>query len=217
VRIAGTIQDSEFPIFSPNGTLLAQTDVDVTFDGIYQNETVNLQPFVAGVMNPTPRSFLQGFLQLDLPLNESFGDLDFQGTVAGTPFPDVPGTSRLAQQTLLRANVGGGYWLYLSDTASYLNALGAMVELHYTTTLNDSDVIQAAQRNFGDIDSDGIDETLDLAFGNLNNRVDSLNLTLGIPAQIGMTRIINAVVLPLRLGADRGYDAEYTLIVDRMF
>ncbi|MGE3777494.1 MAG: hypothetical protein AB7F89_09945 [Pirellulaceae bacterium] len=217
VRIGGAIQDTNFPVFSPGGALLVQTNVNVTFDGIYRNQTVNLQPFLAGVAYPTSRTFLQGFAQLDLPLNESYGDLSFQGVVAGTPFADVPGSSRLAQQTLLRLNVGGGVWFYHAPEAAYLRAAGGLVELHYTTTLNDSDVIRATQRNFGDLDQDGTDETLDLSFGNVNNRVDSLNITAGIPVQVGLTRIMNAVVVPLREGADRGYDAEYVLIVDRMF
>ncbi len=84
--------------------------------------------------------------------------------------------------------------------------------MHYTTTLNDADIIGPIT-----VAPDlGIGEQ-NLRVGNLANRVDSLNLTIGTQATIHKTNFSNGFSVPIRTGTDRGYDFEYSLSINRAF
>ena len=217
VQISGLLDDANFSRFNPDGSLLFQLPppgVRIEFDGFYKNQTVGLQPFLAALCTPTSQTWMQGFLQFDVPVNESDGDLSLAGNVLGIPIPAGPGVGKLGLQTLMRVNLGAGVWLYENRNARYLKAVGAQIEGHYTTTLQDADLNEVS-RPIPPVP--GLASSLDLAFGNAANRVDSVNMTIGIPVQIAKTTIYNGFVVPLRDAFDRGFDFEYMLGFDRQF
>ncbi|MCA9071151.1 MAG: hypothetical protein KDA84_19620 [Planctomycetaceae bacterium] len=86
--------------------------------------------------------------------------------------------------------------------------MAAIAELHYTTTLEDADIInfqpEPALFNSGQDDFEG-----PTRIGNLSNRVDILNLTLGSTLQLGSSTTLGvAYVAPLRNELDRTFDGE---------
>jgi hypothetical protein len=197
---------------------VSEFPLDLTFEQIIQNQTVNLSPFIAALWRPTPRWFAQGFLQFDLPLNRSRGEISLDafevvindsGDEVYERLGDFRAIDKLKQQTLMRFNIGTGYWFYKDETGNWLTGLAGMIELHYTTTLNKATV--SSHPNV--IDAEDIDEdapTVNLLTGNLANRVDSLNLALGVPMEFGQVLINHGFVVPLRSDFDKGFDFEYS-------
>jgi hypothetical protein len=81
-----------------------------------------------------------------------------------------------------------------------------VVEFHYTTTLQDARFVQSQRPE-------------SLAFGNLANRLDIHNLTLGVELLLGARSTLHvAGVIPLDpLGFDRQFDGEFLVQLDRFF
>ena len=179
-----------------------------------ENSTFNLSPYVAYLWTPQPRVFTQGFLQVDFPLNSS--DTVITGT-SGTPsdpFILAPVQGAIDQQTLMRINTSVGYWLLQRPQARLLKGWAGVVELHYTTTLENADVNQASipvaqlQRPPGQSTL-----TTDVFLGSLSNRSDLLNLTAGSHFLIGeRTSLGIAVVVPLRDDDDQAFDCELNVL-----
>lgn len=145
VSLSGLIDDPNYEVYDLDGTRYDDTvNVnDLRFRGVYKNETVNLSPFIAGLWTPTNRFFVQGFLQVDVPLNSSEATLTLNGEVEDVQVPPIDASDKIAQQTLMRINVGTGYWFYLADRNSnrWLRGIAGMFEVHHTTTLNDADIV----------------------------------------------------------------------------
>ena len=81
-----------------------------------------------------------------------------------------------------------------------------MVEFHYTTTLQDADVVA------GDVAGTAFQ------FGNFLNRVDVVNLTVGLQAEVsGCTSLRIGGVFPLDDNPERPFDAEIHVSLDRRF
>jgi hypothetical protein len=217
VRLTGNINDPAYEVYNPvNGAGPVVTgNMQLDFDGVYKNQTVNLMPFLAAIYRPTSCTFTQGFLQIDVPLNESDGRLALDASFDGTSFPPTPfdEQGQLAQQALLRLNWGAGIWLYQNRYASRLNGIAAMLELHYTTTLNDADIAGTTIATPLDVDGDGTDDNVDLRFGNAQNRSDVLNLAAGIPVVIGKTTIYNGFIVPLTERPCRGIVSSCRLLM----
>lgn len=153
---------------------------------VIQNDSVHISPFLGYLMTPTNRWFIQGFAQVDLPLNGN--DTIFTPVVDGTALPAM--VSSLDDQALLQLDIAAGYWIYLNPTADWLRGIASILELHYTTTLEDADLqtfsITAANTSYNAI------------FGNSANRVDIMNLTLGTAMRIRDRSTVSAgFVLPL--------------------
>ena len=218
---------ANFEIIEPE-VLFAFADVD--FDVLVKNETVNVSPFVSWLWLPHQRLFHQGFLQIDVPTNPSDGRIAVDGDVFpfidGDPFTqgiqpfflatipvDVAEAEDLFQQTLLRLNLGFGYWMYKNPAAPRLRSLAALLEVHYTTALEDARLFSA---NLFSFDFGG-PIPVDFAAGNGANRIDIVNLTLGFAAEVGQTTITNGFVLPLSKGDNKAFDMEYNLQVQRRF
>jgi hypothetical protein len=230
VRVTGLVNDPNYQIYDPNLTLAQNTQhgpangpvptgtsVLLRFNGLYSNQTVNLLPFLAFVWTPTENWFSQGFAQVDLPLNESTGTLGLKLVANGMTFADNladPARARLAEQTLLRLNYGFGRWLYRSNDG-FLTALAAVIEFHYTTTLNNSDIVPFSLVQPNQIPLPVLDRGLTLGFGNLDNRIDVVNTVVGFPMYLGMTSLYNGFVFPI--SPHRGFDFEYMFSVNRRF
>jgi hypothetical protein len=218
VHIRGTVNHPRLLLRDPTGRLpplpvAYQLDVDATI----RNQTYNITPFIGYVKTPTSRIFHQGFLQVDVPLNQSSTliDLDYAidaGAVTFDP-PRSITTDRVQPQTILRADLGAGYWFINDPGAPYLNQLGIMAEVHYTTTVNNSELFAPSQV----LPGVGQYTPAALSFCNNANRVDNLNFVAAIPLRLGQTTITNAFITPLSTGDNRLFDFEYSLFVNRSF
>src|SRR5262249_14177050 len=115
---------------------------------VIENETFAFSPFVAVLATPTDRFFAQGFLQLDLPINDS--DYSFSSTFPGVAgrTPDQLGlapvftSGRLREETLRHVDVGAGLWVVRTPQARWISGWAPTVELHYTTALDDAEIVQ---------------------------------------------------------------------------
>jgi hypothetical protein len=156
------------------------------------NRSVHLLPYLALLGAMGERWFTQVFLQLDIDTSGSV----VEGDVDGGPLPRI---GVLQDSTLLFVDVGVGYWLYENPCACRLTGAAAVVELHYATTLQDSDIVAGNG----------------LAIGNASARYDQLDLTVGVDFKLGeRTSIRPGVVVPLRDGDDRLFDYEAQLQVN---
>lgn len=221
VKLTGRINDQNFAIRDPQnpGNVLLQTPVIYNLDAVVRNETFNLSPFLGTMYAPTNHWFAQGFVQWDIPLNTSTGSIlsDVSLPAVGFTPPPVIESAELAQQQLLRLNVGAGLWLRRNECARFVQALAIMFELHYTTTLQDAELLGGPNGfevipGFG-----GIFEPTTVQVGNVANRTDSLSLAVGVPLTVGLTTITSGFIVPLRDVPDRGFDFEYNLAINRQF
>ena len=96
-----------------------------------------------------------------------------------------------------------GWWLLDRPDARLVQRVAAMAELHYATSVTDTDVVR-----------DGL-----LLVGAGTRRYDILNLTLASAFQLGDGRfsVRPGAVLPLRDGDDRQFDYEFFVQVNRVF
>ena len=100
-----------------------------------------------------------------------------------------------------------------NDEAVYLTGIAAVTELHYTSTIQNSDQIMftVPPPQIGLPPTSG-------AFQNLANRQDFLNLTAGLQFQIGnLSNLRVACVVPLRNAPDRQFDSEIQVSFNRFF
>jgi hypothetical protein len=161
-------------------------------DFTLQNQAVHLMPFLALTGAPSDCFFYHAFLQIDVPANGNRVDRD--GATVGV----------LQEQTLLYADIGVGAWLYRNPHDRYLTGLAALLELHYTGTLQDSDLVAPL-----------VDR---LEFGNFANRVDVVNCTAGLHLNVTeMTVCRMGVAAPLTQDDNRVFDFEVLVQLERRF
>ncbi len=216
VHLQIRVDDDEFEVGIPGLGYVGDIAVKADIFGRVQNSTVNLSPFLASLWTPTPRLFTQGFIQLDAPLNTS--KTVVSGTV-GDPGPNQivipPDRGALHQQTLLRMNAGGGYWVWQRLERRFFQGVAGTLEFHYTTALNDADMNPfsvAALSLPGPLP----DLEADVVVGNLANRVDVLNMTAGTHFQLtSHTTLGVGFVVPLRQAAgDKPFDFELNVLLN---
>ena len=155
-------------------------------DLLIENDSVFLQPFLGVLWTPRDRRcWVQFFSQADFDTTGS------KVTLSGNP----PSTGVLQDQTLLFMDLSVGRWIYRSSpNRSIITGLAPILELHYSTTLNDTDVFRPFPG----------DEVLNPA-----NRLDILNLTAGLRFELhGNSWLTVAAVAPLRDGEEALFDTE---------
>jgi hypothetical protein len=197
-----------------------------TRDFQIENETWGIAPYLAAAVQPTDRTFVNAFFQIDVPLNSSdwqFRERDIDLEIQA--FTDFFGLQALnleeqfrsaasgtiEDQTLMHIDIGGGYWVYQNPCASGLRGVAALLELHYTTTLEDADIVVVPETPIRTQDGSGglIGPLAAPRLGNIANRVDYLNLTMGSQMIIGRNAALAAgYVVPLRDDLDRTFDGE---------
>jgi hypothetical protein len=161
---------------------------DFTLD----NQAVHLMPFLALTGAPSDCFFYHAFLQVDVPANGN--QVDLKGVGVGS----------LQEQTLLYADVGVGAWLYRNPHDRYLTGLAALLELHYTGTLQDSDIVVPIANR--------------LEFGNFANRVDVVNCTAGVHLNLTELTVCRVgAAIPLTQDDNRVFDAEVLVQLERRF
>jgi hypothetical protein len=186
-------------IDTPTGSDVAG-NVLVT-DFTVHNDAVHLLPYVGLLHKPSERFFWQGFLQLDVAANGN--RIDFSDQFNGT------GTfGTLKDQGLLYADLSAGYWLYHNPCARALTGFAPLVELHYTTALQDADFVTGR----------GYVTRSQFSFGNIANHVDMVNCTVGLHAEFASHTLCRVGgVFPLRSGDNRSFDSEVQVQVERRF
>jgi hypothetical protein len=205
---------------SPFVSSVTPTDVSIT--SRFDNDTVNLTPYLAWQLRPTSNFFHQGFLQVDAPLNRSDAAISATGIVTpdsnfSTSILSADETGEIDQQTLLRLNLGFGYWLQRGDGNSTLRGLAGLFEVHYTSTLDEANpFVVPAGRLLAT--SPGIDDIpIDIAAGPIND-IDQVNLSTGLAAYVGSLQITNGIVVPVSENDDdRSFDFEYSLQINRRY
>ncbi len=151
-----------------------------------KNDATHLIPFVAYQATPNDDFFFNGFLQFDTPTN------------ANSAQTSDGASGSVTDQTLMYADASFGYWLFRDDEAELLQGLAGVLELHYTTSLTRADNVDL-----------GI-----VHFGANSGRVDVINLTVGLQANVARSTSIRAAfVTPLRDGKNRFFDSEISLAV----
>lgn len=160
-----------------------------------RNQGVRLIPFVAGTMNLSDKWFLQSFGQMNFAA--SGNEVVNQNGVVGV----------FNEQNLLQTDIGVGRWIWQDSQRPVFTGLAGIFELHYTTTIQDTDRIGLGSNSFlvGDL-------------SNSANRQDLLNLTSGIQAQLGALSALRVgAVVPVRETPDRVFDSEIQVSFNRKF
>ncbi|QDU59661.1 hypothetical protein Pan216_04920 [Planctomycetes bacterium Pan216] len=173
---------------------------------VIRNESVHFSPFLGYLISPTRRAFFQGFVQYDFPLNSN--------TVRFTPTNDgVTGPTQhflLDDQQLLNLDFSMGYWL-MQRECGFVQGIAPIFEIHYTTTLNNADLIPI-QDNSNNSNYRGI-------VGNTLNRLDVVNATVGSTfLMCNRTYMTVGASVPLNRGDHNFlYDWEFLLQLNYQF
>jgi hypothetical protein len=186
-------------------TLPVADDARIELDNInriydFHNEAVYLQPFLGMLYAPDDRLFVQGFAGLDFDTNGdsvTFSERDSGGSIT------VLDSGNYRSQDFLLLDLSIGYWAYRNRCAHYITGVAPIVELHYLSTINDTD-------------SSTFDSTNLIT--NSFNRMDFLNITGGLHFAIGdlsSLRVISSA--PLRDGVEAFFDAEVAVQFNRRF
>jgi hypothetical protein len=181
-----------FPTADDSAILNTNGDAAVVFS----NESYFLQPFLGFFMRPTPALFTQFVTQVNFDVSGSVLTLNDPSFFGDT------GSDRIFEQPLLFLDYSVGYWLYRTKRCdAWLTGVAPMVELHYTTTMDDLDQPQIGEAQVFEDDS----------------RRDALNLTGGVLFGLGdLTSLRIAGVAPLRDQALM-YDAEFGVQLIRRY
>jgi hypothetical protein len=166
----------------------------------FENDALHLLPYVGGIVDLGNGLFLMGYMQIDVA---TIGN-DVVISQQGTPGQSV---GRFNEQNLMYFDVGGGYWLYDNPYGECVTGVAAMLEFHYTTSIQDADQIAFGQ-NFGSgfITTPG-------------NRFDVVNVSTGVNVAFGdWTNLRVAGVFPLGDDFDqRFFDAEVQVQFNQRF
>ena len=173
----------------------------------FNNQSLHLLPYIGFLVAPGDPTwgwndgvFLSGFAQIDIATD---------GNSVNVLPPGGGGALSLGkfnEQNLAFLDLGLGYWLYRNPYAERLTGLAVVSELHYTTSLQDTDVL-----------------ALNLPGGNVTvasrgNRFDVLNGTIGMQMLLfELSSLRVAGVFPLRSEDQRFFDSEVQVQFNRRF
>ncbi len=219
-RIAQDYDDSVVPIFADSPSFTT-APTDFTLIGRFNNQTVNLVPYLAWNARPTDRFFHQGFLQIDAPINRSTATISVDGQI--TPDAVVSPSSfsvqesgELDQQTLLRLNLGFGYWICQGERGGALRGLAGIFECHYTAALEDANPFIVPVTELDNIGT-GPNVPVDVLAGPIYSDINQVNLTAGVAANFASCQVTNGFIVPVTENENRSFDFEYSLQVNRRF
>ena len=164
----------------------------VTFN--VRNQAVHLSPFV-GLLSSCGRTmFHQFFIQCDVATNDN--EVSFYDATSS------PTALDLDEQTLLYLDYAVGSWIYQTggraSSPMDVRGVAALLELHYTSTLEDADLVQISTAG-GDFDLTG-----------LRSRFDVVNMSFGLQTNLAGGAIVRlGGVMPLTQGDNRFFDGEF--------
>jgi hypothetical protein len=174
----------------------------------FQNQATHLLPYLGFLYAPGDPQwgwgnglFMTGFLQVDVAAN---------GNTIQFVDPATAGRTSLGkynEQNLLFADLSVGYWLYRDSYAPRWTGLAVVGEVHYTTSLQDPDVVAGAAGGTGAV------------ITNTSNRFDIVNGTIGVQAlMFDASSLRVAGVFPMGSRQDqRMFDAELQVQFNRRF
>ena len=188
----------------PTGNDSVVTD-DASTVIVFENSSVYLQPFVGIYNAPTERLFHQFLAQVDFDVNGSDVIIP-AGSFLARNETNQSQVSRLHSQSLLYLDYQVGFWLHRNPCANVLTGVAPLLELHYTSTLQNLDL--------GDFGSDQRGPGRGIFVEDL--RRDVLNLTSGVYFELfESTSVKLAAVVPLL--EDRVFDYELGLQINHRF
>lgn len=133
---------------------------------------------------------------MDVPTNRDTIDSSF-GQLGG-----------LSEQPLLHLDLEAGYWLLRNRDARALTGLASVIELHYTSFLQEPQSV-AYTFNTGS----GL-----IAFTNSPDQMNIVDLTIGLHAELAQQTLVRVgAAFPLTLEANRTFDNELQVQVERRF
>ena len=209
-------------------TNVNSVDIERVRDFHIGNNTVSISPYLAVLIKPTERFFIQGFTEFDFPANSSpvtFTET-FPVSVARTFVPIVPGAltppftvhSRIDEQSLYQLDWGMGYWLYRNPEGHRLTGLAPTIEMHYTTTLDNAQIVTLPQEGAAIVTPNALLVPPPPQVGNRRNRLDILDLTLGTTFEFAKRlTLATGFTLPMRGGDNRTFDWEFQLQLNYYF
>ncbi len=162
------------------------------------NQSVHVLPFVAYYHQHSSRTWSTVIAQLDFDVNgTTFYDEDDGGRI---------NFGRYQEQNFLYLDYSFGHWCYVAPYDSgFIRRFGVIGELHYSTTINDTDTAQA-----GPSSADVVTNPF--------NRIDVLNATGGIRFQLGDGYLLTAAaVAPLKDGENQLFDSEIAILLTKQF
>jgi len=190
----------------------------------FENETVNLIPFLTWAARPTPRFFHQGFLQIDAPLNRSNAEIQVDGLI--TPDDDavyddatfnVASFGKIDQQTLLRLNLAFGYWLVQGSSSDLVKGVAGIFECHYTTALDNANPFVVPVTTLDSADPLVPDLPIDVVAGPTRDEFNQVNLTAGVTLDFGRLVVTNGIICPVTDRPNRSFDLEYSVYANVRF
>ncbi len=188
----------------PTGDDSVVTDDESTVI-VFENSSVYLQPFIGIYNAPTERLFHQFLAQVDFDVNGSDVIIP-AGSFLARSETNQSQVSRLQSQSLLYLDYQVGFWLHRNPCANVLTGVAPLLELHYTSTLQNLDL--------GDFGSDQRGPGRGIFVEDL--RRDVLNLTSGVYFELfESTSVKIAAVAPLL--EDRVFDYELGLQINHRY
>lgn len=172
---------------------------------IFENSSVYLQPFIGIYNAPTDRLFHQFLAQVDFDASGSDVIIP-AGSFLAQNETNESEVSRLQSQSLLYLDYQVGYWLRRDPGARVLTGVAPLVELHYTSTLQNLDLGEFGTERRGQSRGIFVEDL----------RRDVLNLTSGVYLELFQhTSVKLAAVAPLL--EDRVFDYELSLQLNHRF
>lgn len=173
----------------------------------FNNQALHLLPYIGFMLAPGDPTwgwndglFLTGFAQIDIATDGNAVNLLPPG---GTSTQSL---GKFTEQNLGFLDLGLGYWLYRNPYAERLTGLAVVSELHYTTSLQNSDVLTTQISG------------ADITVASRGNRFDVLNGTIGVQMlMFDVSSLRVAGVFPLRSEDQRFFDSEVQVQFNRRF
>ena len=164
---------------------------------VVQNNAWHIQPFFGWLWAPPERKvFVEVFGQVDF---ETFGNV-----VSSMSDGELTRIGRYNNQALAMLDFKVGYWLYRNPDARWITGIVPTSEIHYTTTLQNSDSVDVP--------------SLAGQITNPFNRMDIVNATAGVHVMLGqMSTLTIAGDIPLTRNENKMFDAEAFVQFDRRF
>jgi hypothetical protein len=204
------------------------------------NETWALSPFLALSTSPRERVFLNGFLQLDIPVGtdsvsysqryESLiygpGEFPNNPSVLAHVVPRLPDglpiqeefTGRIRDQVLMHFDVGIGYWIYENLQGNWVRGIAPTVELHLTQTLGRPDVLVMPTSGSTVPSASGWVPEEAPTVGNLSRSNTFTDVTIGIDVLLGKASTLAVgAAFPLGTGHNRTFDTEVIVKFNHSF
>ena len=153
---------------------------------VIKNRTVHLLPFTALLLRLSEKTYFQAYMQLDVAAN---GD-PIYGNLSGGSLSKF---GVFNASTLVNLDFAVNHLLYRNRNRGFLRQVLANAELHYTGSLQESDVVT----NEG------------LTYTNLQRYFNVLTATAGFHFVLGDNVVVTpAMSVPMREGLDEQYDYE---------